>query len=548
MTKKRSSPSSPSASPTTSRTLLQSRGRTSTISTTSTAPTAMKATASSSNNDDEDDDANKGTLALLGFVLPLLLVYISNQWSRSSLYYLVDFSSSSSDAAAITTDATTTNLIHDASYYAMNLDIGFNQAQYGTLASVAFTTLFAITSLFAGSLADKYNRKYLSIISTIVWSIATYTTSTASTYNEVVISRIIMGLACAFTTPCAYTFIKDTVNDTKLSFANSIYGSGVYFGGGLSSLSILLDDNFGWRNTMEIISFYGFGVALLTTLLLPNDPKQQKQSEESTTLIAQQKSSSEENNESSNPSSSFFTDVQDVVTTNTRIQWLFLGSFLRFCSGLCIGVWAAPYYKAAFPNDASSYAVINALIVGLCGVSSGLLGGYLSDKSRGIIQNNDDDMEDGRRGQFSSALSDLDENGARLIVPIVGSLLAVPAWWLTCHASTFDTAMFWLAIEYLVAECWFGPTVAVLQSEVKKGQGGVAQGLFTLTGAIGNLAPSLLGILYSQQMIGDAESGNEVLSNLLGVGVCAGYFLSALCFGLSATTPTPPQRSLAKSM
>ena len=48
----------------------------------------------------------------------------------------------------------------------------------------------------------------------------------------------------------------------------------------------------------------------------------------------------------------------------------------------------------------------------------------------------------------------LDENGARLIVPIVGSLLAVPTWWLTSHASTFDSAMFWLAVEYLVAECW----------------------------------------------------------------------------------------------
>jgi hypothetical protein len=52
-------------------------------------------------------------------------------------------------------------------------------------------------------------------------------------------------------------------------------------------------------------------------------------------------------------------------------------------------------------------------------------------------------------------------NSGRLLVPIIGSLLAVPAWYLTAHASTFDNAMIWLAIEYLVAECWFGPTISV---------------------------------------------------------------------------------------
>ena len=526
----------------------------------------IKASSSSSNeiekteNNDSNNNDEMGILSILGFVLPLLLVYISNQWSRASLYYLVDFSSEASSPSSSSIQQVQQQVVHDASYYAMNLDIGFDQAQYGALASVAFTTLFAITSLFAGSLADKYNRKYLSISSTILWSIATYTTSIATTYDEILIARVIMGLACAFTTPCAYTLLKDVVSNSKLSFANSIYGSGVYFGGGLSSLSILLDQNFGWRYTCEIIAVYGFGVALLTSLVLPNDPKDVQvngvngsSTGSSNTIKSAEEVVAVEDEESN----SFLNDVQDVISTNKRIQWLFLGSFLRFCSGLCIGVWAAPYYKLAFPNDATSYAVINALIVGLCGVSSGLLGGYLSDQTSGLIGKNDDMIDGGndeleQKRSSLSTLYELDENGARLIVPIVGSILAVPTWWLTCHASTFDTAMFWLAIEYLVAECWFGPTVAVLQSEVKKGQGGVAQGLFTLTGAIGNLAPSVLGVLYSQQMIGDtaAVSGNEALSNLLGVGVCAGYLLSAFCFGLSATASSTKstQKNIAKIM
>jgi predicted MFS family arabinose efflux permease len=320
-----------------------------------------------------------------------------------------------------------------------------------------------------------------------------------------------MGLAAAFTTPSAYTFIRDLVSKDRASFANSLYGSGVYLGGGLSSLSILLDNNVGWRNTYDIIAGYGILAAVAAAVLLPTDPKQkiQRANEIDPEKITKQTQLS---------------DVADILSL-PKIRWLFAGSFFRFCSGLCIGVWAAPYFKLAFPDDSSSYAITNALIVGLCGVTSGLVGGWFADKAAL------------RAREFG-----MESNAGRLLIPIVGSLLAVPAWFLTAHSLTFENAMSWLAIEYLVAECWFGPTVAVLQSEVGKSQGGTAQGLFTLTGAIGNLAPSLLGIMYGQQVsVTDnmrISSNSEMLSTLLANSVCVGYLLSAVCFVMSAATPS----------
>lgn len=76
---------------------------------------------------------------LLVPVIPLWLVYISNQVSRSSLYNIVDFSQ--------TADA----------FSAMNKELNFGETEYGLLASVAFTALFAVASLGAGIAAD---RKY----------------------------------------------------------------------------------------------------------------------------------------------------------------------------------------------------------------------------------------------------------------------------------------------------------------------------------------------------------------------------------------------------
>mmetsp|Transcript_24518 Transcript_24518/g.44345 ORF Transcript_24518/g.44345 Transcript_24518/m.44345 type:complete len:545 (+) Transcript_24518:211-1845(+) len=440
------------------------------------------------------EDSVSTQFLLLNLLAPLLLCYISNQWSRSSLYYLVDFSAGADPAKA------------------MNVGLSFSEGQYGLLASVAFTALFAIASLVAGSLADQSDRRKMTLLSTVAWSVATLATAAAGSYEQVLVARIAMGLSCAFTTPAAYTLLRDLVPKDRIGLANSLYGSGVYLGGGLASLSILLDNNYGWRGAMAVIGSYGLVSAGVATLVLPPDPN--KATQDATTAPSDEPSSTD----NSNPLSNLLNNAGTTVGTSSRVQWLFLGSFLRFCSGLCIGVWAASYYKSAFPDDASTYAVVNAFIVGVCGVTSGIGGGWLADRA---------------------AASADDENKARLLIPIMGSLLGAPAWWLTMHATSFDVAMAWLAIEYLVAECWFGPTVAVLQSSVGTKNGGTAQGLFALTGAVGNLAPSVLGFFYGQATsAGNSVDESSILSNLLGIAVCSGYLLSAACFTLSAISTT----------
>jgi len=451
------------------------------------------------NTEKEDNDkpvplSPTGMQSNLTIIVPLLLVYISNQWSRSSLYYLVDFANSEKVTG----------------FNAMNVDLGFSQAQYGVLASLAFTALFAIASLFAGSLADRNDRKLLTVGSALAWTAAIFVTATSGSYNAVLIARIFMGLACAFSTPSAYTLINDFVQKDQVAFANSLYSSGIYLGGGLSSLSLLLNENIGWRGTCGVIGSFGLVSAALSAVLLPADPKMQT-IPEIPTRMSQSKDSIDEE-------SSPLTDVINILS-KSRVQWIFAASFLRFCAGLCIGVWSATYFKLAFPDDSTSYAVINALIVGFCGVSSGIFGGWAADRS--------------------SSLSDKfnwDNNVGRLLIPVVGSILAVPAWWLTIHASTFNASMFWLAVEYLVAECWFGPTVAVLQSEVQKKQGGTALGMFTLTGAIGNLAPSLVGILYGNAKIAGGIEEEVILSGILSNGICVLYFASAIAFAIAASS------------
>jgi MFS family permease len=423
---------------------------------------------------------------LFTLVLPLLFVYISNQWSRSSIYYLVNFSDDADP------------------FLAMNADIGFSEAQYGFLASLAFTALFGVASLGAGIASDRLDRKLLTTISAAGWAVASLGTSLSSSYSDVVLWRVAMGLACAFTTPTAYTLINERVPKDRISFATSLYGTGVAFGGALASLSILLDNEFGWQKAMMIISIVGFGSSGLSALLLPPDTKQEQQKIQNIDISSDQKDDTP-----------LLNDVAAAVST-TRAKWIYLGSFLRFSSGLCIGVWSAPYFRMAFPDNAADYAVAQAAITAIAGSASGLLGGAAAD-------------------WLSQNIAQEDKLGPRLFVPVIGSLLAAPAWYFTMHTSdSFETAMAWLATEYFVAECWFGPTISSLLGTVDKKVTGTAQGLFTMTGAIANLSPTLLGFIYGQASGAEASSD---LVDLLSTGVCFGYVSSALCFAMSAQSP-----------
>jgi MFS family permease len=67
----------------------------------------------------------------------------------------------------------------------MNVDLGFNERQYSFLASFGFTLLFAVSSLFAGRVADKNDRAKLSAGSCALWGLATIATGMASSFEAV---------------------------------------------------------------------------------------------------------------------------------------------------------------------------------------------------------------------------------------------------------------------------------------------------------------------------------------------------------------------------
>ena len=145
---------------------------------------------------------------------------------------------------------------------------------------------------------------------------------------------------------------------------------------------------------------------------------------------------------------------------------------------MSVKVWSGPYFRLAFADNQADYAVAQAAISAIGASVSGLIGGATADW---LVANASPDT--------------IDPIGRRLWIVIVGSILAAPAWyWAVQPDQSFQVAMTWLAAEYVAAECWFGPTVSTIQSTVGPKIGGTAQGIFTLTAATANFAPTVRSV------------------------------------------------------
>jgi MFS family permease len=493
------------------------------------SPTGVEAAADVDAVDAEEEEDLLPSYLILGV---LLTTFASNQWSRQAIYYLCDFSSSG-----------------DA-FKHINVGLDFTKEMYASLASFGFTFVFAAVSLFAGSLSDKLDRRGTLAFSCAVWSAATALHARADSYSELIPLRAVVGAAQAFFNPAAYTLLADIFPARMVGSVNGIFSSGIFLGGALASLSILVDERVGWRSTMTAIGGAGLLVSLLCLALI-KDPRDRadrgavaalteadslEQVLEAEQVAPSSDSAGKDKEGGLSLSSSLSTSLGALqegllavreVTESYEAKLLLAASTVRFCAGFSLVIWKAPLVFAKFPGSEAAFAGSNAAIVALGGILSSLLGGWLSDRLA-------NPADPSARPQ------------ARSWVSAVGSLLAAPCWAGFVLASTPEAAAGFLLLEYLVAECWFGPTLASLFSVVPIARRGAAQGLFSVLTAAGNLGPVLVGALASGTLPGlslllaqgattasGAVAGLD-LGTVLLVEVCGCYLLSAVLFGLAA--------------
>ena len=134
------------------------------------------------------------------------------------------------------------------------------------LVSTAYTLPYALTQPALGALADMFNKARLILISLALITIATFAAAFVTSFELLVISRIVAGVAAGGMIPIVFAFVGDLVPVAQRQVAMGRILFAIMTGNLLGALAAgAVADLFGWRAVFFVMSGLGlvvFAIAL----------------------------------------------------------------------------------------------------------------------------------------------------------------------------------------------------------------------------------------------------------------------------------------------
>ncbi|MBL1408848.1 MFS transporter [Sphingobacterium faecale] len=141
-------------------------------------------------------------------------------------------------------------------------DFNLSDAQFGLLTSV-FLWSYGVVSPFGGFLADRYSRKIVIIVSVFIWSAVTLWTGYVKSFEEMLVTRVLMGISEACYIPAALALITDYHTGKTRSLATGLHMCGLYTGLALGGLGGFIAEYWGWRYGFHVFGLFGVLYALV---------------------------------------------------------------------------------------------------------------------------------------------------------------------------------------------------------------------------------------------------------------------------------------------
>lgn len=150
-------------------------------------------------------------------------------------------------------------------------EFSLTDAQFGLLTSV-FLWSYGLLSPVGGYIADRYSRKKVIVFSVLIWSAVTFWTGYATSFNEMLVTRILMGISEACYIPAGLAMIMDYHRGRTSSLATGLHMSGLYAGLAFGGLGGYIAMDYGWRTGFTFFGAIGIVYALVLWLFLKEHP------------------------------------------------------------------------------------------------------------------------------------------------------------------------------------------------------------------------------------------------------------------------------------
>lgn len=150
---------------------------------------------------------------------------------------------------------------------AIKNDLGLTDTQLGFLKGFSFAFFFATFSIPIAWLADRWNRVSIISISMIMWSGFTAVTAVTTTYFQLLLTRVGIGVGGAGCFGPSHSIISDYYKKDERGRALAIYSLGVEFADALALvLGGVLLQQLGWRAVFLVIGLPGIVLAIILKL------------------------------------------------------------------------------------------------------------------------------------------------------------------------------------------------------------------------------------------------------------------------------------------
>jgi MFS family permease len=277
-----------------------------------------------------------------------------------------------------------------------------NEADWGKVLAL-FKWTYAFLSPIGGYIADRFSRRHVVAGSLLVWSIVTWATGHVQTYDQLLLTRAVMGISEAFYIPAALALIADFHKGPTRSRAVGFHQMGIYIGVIIGGFSGHVADNpaLGWRWAFDTAGIIGIVYALPLFYLLKNPERP---------LVTAPKTS---------PGGA----VKELFANRSFIL-LVLYFTLPALAGWVVRDWGPSILKSEFSISQGKAGVSATLYWQVAAIVGALIGGWLADRW----------MRKSDRGRIHTSA--------------IGMALVVPAMLGFGYAP--QTGLLWLAIGFLI--------------------------------------------------------------------------------------------------